>query len=161
MAGIPHQMYSQQGMQIRQPAGYVMFLWDYMHSFRTVPLDGRPHIPSDVKLFMGDSVGHWEGDTLVIDVTSQNSRTWFDIAANFHSDQIHVVERITPVDANTINYEATIEDPKVYAKPWKIRFIYDGNPQPNYELMEFSCWEGERDLPRYTTNQGGNNKRLR
>ena len=161
MAGIPHQMYSQQGMQIRQPPGYVLFLWEYMHSFRTVALDGRPHIPSDIKLFMGDSIGHWKEDTLVTDVTNQNNRTWFDIAANFHSDQIHVMERITPADSNTINYEATLEDPKVYTKPWKIRFTYDRNQQRNYELMEFSCWEGERDLPRYTKEQGGTNERRR
>src|SRR5215472_1103788 len=61
MAGIPHQMFSQQGMQILQPSGYVLFLWEYMHSYRTVPLDGRPHLRPDIKLFMGDSVGRWEG----------------------------------------------------------------------------------------------------
>jgi hypothetical protein len=110
---------------------------------------------------MGDSVGRWEGDTLVIDVTNQNSRTWFDIAANFHSDAIHVVERITPVDADTIRYEATIEDPKVYTKAWKIAFTYERNPALNYELMEFACWEGEQDLPRYTKEQGGIQERKR
>src|SRR5439155_4752070 len=119
-----------------------------------IPLDARPHIDPKIHQFMGDSRGHWEGDTLVVDVTNQVARTWFDIAANFHSDRIHVAERFTAVNENTIDYEATIEDPKVYTQPWKIAYPIARNLTPNYELMEHACWEGERDLPQYTQDQG-------
>ena len=159
-SGIPHMMEAQMGFQILQPPGYVVMVWEYMHMYRVIPLnngpvsngpvDNRPHrLPDSVHLFAGDSVGHWEGDTLVIDVTHQNARTWFDIAANFHSDQIHVIERLTPLDQNRIAYEATIEDPVVYTRPWRIAFNLARNTTPNYRQMEFACWEGEHDLGRY------------
>jgi hypothetical protein len=148
-SGFPHLSYAQFGYQIMQPAGYVIFIWEQMHAFRVIPMDRRPHIDPKIHQFMGDSRGRWEGDTLVVDVTNQVGRTWLDIAANFHSDQIHVVERFTPVDENTIKYEAMIEDPKVYTRPWRIGFLVDRNPNPNYELMEYPCWEGERDLSKY------------
>lgn len=156
-SGIPHMMEAQMGFQILQPPGYVVMLWEYMHNFRIIPTDNRPHtLPASVHLFRGDSVGHWEGDTLVVDVTNQNARTWFDIAANFHSDQIHVVERITPLTENQIRYEATIEDPKVYTRPWKIQFMINRNLTPNYRQMEFACWEGEQDITqRYTLSSQG------
>jgi hypothetical protein len=89
-------------------------------------MDGRPHLPSDIKLYEGDSRGRWQGDTLVVDVTNQNDKTWFDMAGNFHSDAIHVVERLTPADANTINYEATIDDPKTFSRPWTIALVTPG-----------------------------------
>lgn len=158
-SGFPHLSYAQFGYQILQPPGSVVFIWEQMHAFRVVPLDGRPHIDSKIHLFMGDSRGRWDGDTLEVDVTNQVARTWFDIAANFHSDQIHVVERFTPLDENSIKYVATIEDPKVYTRPWTIGFLIDRNLTPNYELMEYPCWEGERDLSQYTEDQGGTNKR--
>lgn len=150
-SGIPHMMEAQQGFQILQPPGYVVMLWEYMHNYRIIPVDNRPHrLPASVHLFAGDSVGHWEGDTLVIDVTNQNARTWFDIAANFHSDRIHVIERLTPLDQNRIAYEATITDPVVYTRPWRIAFNLARNTTPNYRQMEFACWEGEHDLSRYS-----------
>ena len=105
-------------------------------------------------MYEGDSRGHWEGDTLVVDVTNQNDKTWFDMAGNFHSDQIHVVERFTPVDADTITYRATITDPKVYTRPWTIEFPINRNKRAGYELMEFACVEGEQDLQHYTAGEG-------
>lgn len=157
-SGIPHMMEAQFGFQILQPKGYIVMIWEYMHNYRIIPLDNRPHIDSKIHLFAGDTRAHWEGDTLVTDVTNQNARTWFDIAANFHSDQIHVTERITPKDENTIDYEATIEDPKVYTRPWKIAFTIGRNLTKNYEQMEFSCHEGEQDLPEYTPAEGATKK---
>jgi hypothetical protein len=112
-------------------------------------------VPDSIHLFEGDSRGHWEGDTLVVDVTNQHGRTWFDMAGNFHSDAIHVVERYTPVDADTFRYEATIEDTKVYTRPWKIAFDVGRNRAPSYELMEYACVEGERDLEHYVESEGG------
>ena len=119
-SGVPKQMYVQFGFQIFQPANYVVLTWEFMHAYRIIPTDGRPHIPANIKLFQGDSVGHWEGDTLVVDTTNLSDRTWFDTVGNFHSDAEHVVERFTPVDTNTIKYEATVDDPKVLTKPFKI-----------------------------------------
>jgi hypothetical protein len=149
MAGIPHQMFSLFGFQILQPPGYVVMIWEFNHAYRIIPLDGRPHIAANIKLFEGDSRGHWEGNTLVVDVTNQNARTWIDMAADYHSDSIHVVERFTPTDSRNIAYEATIEDPKVYSMPWKIAFSFGRNETPNYQNMEFSCHEGEHDVQQF------------
>ena len=80
-----------------------------------------PPTPRRVESSDGDSIAHWEGDTLVVDVQGLNDKTWLDMAGDFHSDQLHVMERYTPIDANTIWYEATLEDPKVYTRPWKLR----------------------------------------
>lgn len=145
VGGVPHQMYAPFGMRILQPHGSVVFTWEYMHAYRVVPLDGRPHIDPSIKLFAGDSRGKWDGDTLVIDVTNQAGRAWFDEQANYHSDAIHVTERITPIDSNNLSYEATIEDPKVYTKPWKVAWFYSRILDPKWEHMEYACEEGELD----------------
>ena len=89
---------------------------------------------------MGWSIGRWEGDTLVIDVTSQNDRTWFDRAGNFHSGDLHVVERYTPISPYHVMYEATIEDPKVFTGPWKIMPLYR-RIEDHAQLLEFKCVE--------------------
>jgi hypothetical protein len=154
LSGVPRQMYTPFGFQILQPAGSVVFLYEAFHSFRIISLSGKPHPSDAIRMFEGDSTGQWEGDTLVVDVTNQNEKTWFDMAGNFHSDALHVVERYTPVNANTIHYEATLEDPKVYTQPWKIAFDIGRNADPKYEQMEFACVEGEKDLQHYTESEG-------
>ena len=88
---------------------------------------------------MGWSAGHWEGDTLVVDVTGMNDQTWFDRAGDFHSDVLHVVERYTPRLPNIMNYEATIEDPKVFSRPWKISMPLYRHVEKNAQLLEFKC----------------------
>jgi len=155
LSGTPRQIYAPFGFTILQPAGYTVILFEAFHAYRVIPMDGRPHLPADIKTQEGDSRGHWEGDTLVVDVTNQNDKTWFDMAGNFHSDQLHVVERFTPVDANTIDYKATMEDPKTFSRPWTIGFPIKRITRPGYEMLEFSCVEGERDLKHYTTSEGG------
>ena len=154
-SGVPHSAYQQFGFQIVEPAGYLLINFEYAHSYRIIPTDNRPHIAPSVKLFMGDSVGHWEGDTLVIDTTNQNGKTWFDMAGNFTTPNIHVVERITPVDANTISYEATIEDPTIYTRPWKIAGTWGRRLEKDYEQLEFACIEGNDDLQHYLESAGG------
>lgn len=143
MSGVPKQMYVQSGFQILQPSGYMVMTWEFMHSYRIIPTDGRAHIPAGIQLFQGDPVGHWEGDTLVVDTTNLNDRTWLDTVGNFHSDAEHVVERFTPVDSNTVKYEATVDDAKVFTKPWKIAFELYRNTDPKYEQKEFACIEGK------------------
>jgi hypothetical protein len=162
-SGVPHQNYVQFGFQIIQTAGYFNMFWEFMHAYRIIPTDGRPHINSKVHLFQGDPVGHWEGDTLVVDVTNPNNKTWMDTSGNFKTENVHIVERYIPVDANTINYEAVIEDPTVYTRPWKIAYNFSraNMNQPNYEQMEFGCIEGNQDLQHYIEGQGGAAKQVR
>jgi hypothetical protein len=155
MSGVPHQMFIQFGFQIVQTPVYVVMLWEFMNDYRIIATGGRSHIPQNIKLFQGDSIGTWEGDTLVIDTTNQNGRTWLDTVGNIHTDAIHVVERITPVDANTLAYEATVEDPKAYTRPWKVRETFRRITTPGYEQMEYACVEGNRDKERYTESTGG------
>jgi hypothetical protein len=134
----------QTGFQILQPAGYVVFLYEYGHHYRVVPLDDRPHLPGDIKLWMGDSRGHWEGQTLVIDVTNNNEQTWFDQVGAFHSAALHVVERWTVAGPDALDYRAIIEDPTVFTRPWTIGMNYRRNKEEGYEQMESAVWEGNR-----------------
>jgi hypothetical protein len=158
MSGVPHVMYVQFGFQIIQNPGQVVMAWDFMNAFRIIATDGRPHIPASIKLFQGDSVGRWEGGTLVVDTTNQNDRTWLDTAGNIHSDAIHVVERFTLADPNTIRYEATIDDPKAFAAPWKATETFRRIATPDYEQYEFACIEGNRDMQHYPEQAGGKAK---
>ena len=160
-SGVPHSESNQFGVQIIQTPGYFVQLSEFMHTVRIIPTDGRAHIDSKAKLFQGDPVGHWEGDTLVVDTTNQDTRTWFDTSGNFKTDALHVTEKFIPQDANTIIYEATITDPTIYTQPWTARWnigrnrgaaMSDGHP---YEQMEFGCIEGNEDLQHYTTDKGG------
>jgi hypothetical protein len=157
LSGVPHIMYIQFGFQIVQhaPPGPVLFVWDFMNANRIVHMDGRPRLPASLKLFMGDAHGKWEGDTLVIETTNQNSYGWFDTAATPHSDQIHVVERFTMTDANNIAYEAVVTDPVAFTGPMKVIENFRRNPAANWEVMEFACIEGNKDNLHYPVSAGG------
>lgn len=133
--------------QILQIPGYVVLLYEMIHETRIIPLDGRPHLPSSVKLWNGDSRGRWEGNTLVIDTTNYNDKGWIATSAATgrikgipQSEALHLVERFTRIDRNTINYEVTIDDPKMYTQPWKltIPLVRD----PDYKIFEYACQEG-------------------
>jgi len=157
-SGIPRQTYTPFGFQIVQPRGAVAILYEAEHAYRVIRTDGSRHVPAAIKMWQGDSIGHWEGNALVVDSTNFNGRTWLDMSGNFTTDSLHVVERLTPVDANTVRYEATIEDPTIYARPWTIRFPLRRVTQPGYYIMEFACHEGERDLQHYTEDTGKKEK---
>lgn len=133
---------------IVQPPGYVVFLTTNNHASRIVPLDGRPPLGDDIKLWLGDSRGRWEGNTLVIEVRNQNMKGRFDMVGNFATDALYIEERWTIVDAKTLDYTATFTDPAVYARPWTIKAqAIRGAPsdQPyGDELWEDACHEGER-----------------
>jgi hypothetical protein len=154
LSGVPRQMYTPFGFQILQPKGSVLLNFEAFHAFRILHLTGK-HPDQSIKLFEGDSRGHWEGDTLVVDVANMNDRTWFDMEGNFHSDELRVVERYTPVNADTIKYQATMTDPKVYTRPWTIAFELGRNTEEGYETLEYACVEGEQDLQHYTESVGG------
>jgi len=148
LSGIPRMFY-QGAFQILQPPGYVVVLQEFNHGTRIIPLDQRPHVGNDITLWMGDSRGHWEGNTLVVDVTNKNDKTWFDIVGDFHSDQVHIRERFTIVSAERIDYQATFEDPKVYTRPFTIALTFGrtvkGDEAKRYELFEEACHEGDHD----------------
>ena len=144
--------------QIVQIPGYVVLLYEWNHMTRLIPLDGRPHISPKIKMPMGDSRGRWEGNTLVVDVTNFDDRTWVvghgappeGAPASslmtghgvFHTEALHVVERFTLIDADTIRYEATIEDPNVFTRPWKIDFNAFTRAPADHQLFEYACHEG-------------------
>jgi hypothetical protein len=121
-----------------------MIAYQYAGAVRTIPLDNPGPSPSPT--WMGWSVGHWEGETLVVDVTSFNDQTWFDRAGNFHSDALHVVERYTARSPDTLIYEATIEDPNVFARPWKMSMPLYRRVEKNAQLLEFRCVEFSEEM---------------
>jgi hypothetical protein len=146
--GVPRINYVPGGLQIRQGPGYLMMLYESNHAYRIIPMDGRPHAGKNIKLWMGDSRGRWEGNTLVVDVTNFNEDTWFDSHGSFHSDALHVVERWTMTGPDRIDYLVTIEDPKVFSRPWKVAFAINRNKTAGYEYWEDARNEGERDTDR-------------
>lgn len=133
-------------MQIVQTPKQVILLFEVFRVFRVIPIDAKH--PDDVEpSYSGDSVGHWEGDTLVVDAIGFNDETWLQGTGTFHSDQLHVVEKFKRVDYNTIQYEVTMEDPKVLTKPWVIRttmMLREGT-----RLREYECNQNNEDLKRY------------
>jgi hypothetical protein len=153
-SGVPRQTYTPFGFQIVQPRGHVVILYEAEHVHRMIRTDGSKHVPPSASLWMGDSVGRWEGNTLVVDTTNLNGKTWLDMTGNFTSPALRVVERYTLVDPNTIQYEATLEDSTMYTRPWKMAFPLRRNTQQGYYLLEFACHEGERDLQHYTDDTG-------
>jgi hypothetical protein len=142
----PGRVFIHSGFQILQAPGYVFFFTEENNETRIIPLTDRPHIGEDIKLWQGDSRAHWEGKTLVIDVTNLKAKSRLDMIGNFYSPSAHFVERLTVVDHKTIEYEATITDPTVYTKPWKLtaHFVRRFENQSEYEVYEDACHEGER-----------------
>jgi hypothetical protein len=136
--GVPRMMYLDFNFQIFQTAQHIgmTFEWTQMH--RLVYLNGKAPLHGSVESWMGDSRGRWDGDTLVVTVTDQNDKSWFDMAGNHHSDAMKVTERYTLVDADTIQYEATIEDPKTFTRPWKLSVPLERQKRVD-RLMEYQC----------------------
>jgi len=135
--GIPRALYMPHPFQIIQSATKIMMVFEFANAQRTIHLNKMDKYPNAA--YMGYSVGRWEGDTLVVDVSDFTDATWFDRAGNFHSDALHVVERYTPTGQNVIHYEATIEDPQVFTRTWKISMPLYRRLEPNAQLMEFRC----------------------
>ena len=133
--------------QILQTPGYVVILYEMIHEARLIPLDGRPHVPQNIRLWNGDPRGRWEVQTLVVETTNYNDKGSISTNAATgrikgvpQSEALQVVERFTRIDANTINYEVTIVDPKVYTQPWTVAMPL--NRDETYRMFEYSCHEG-------------------
>jgi hypothetical protein len=140
LPGIPRAMYLPYPFKITQSTNKVQVAYEFAAAGRTIHLDKvEPSATGD--LWMGHSVGHWDGDTLVVDVTDFNDKTWFDRAGNFHSDALHVVERYSLITPDVIRYDVTIEDPKVFTRPWRIVMPLYRRMEPNAQLIEYRCTE--------------------
>jgi hypothetical protein len=144
LPGVPRATYMPYPFQIVQTPKYILMAYEFADATRTIYMDEAPASPADS--WMGHSVGHWEGDTLVVDVTNLNDQTWFDRAGNFHSDALHVVERYSPLSPDALTYEAIIEDPKVFSRPWKMSMPLYRRLEKNARLFEFKCVEFVEEL---------------
>jgi hypothetical protein len=144
LPGVPRATYMPYPFQIIQSPKYIMIVYTYARAVRTIYMDDHTEAPADS--WMGWSNGHWEGDTLVVDTTGFNDQTWFDRAGNFHSDELHVVERFTVADPEHLRYEATIEDPKVFTRPWTMSMPLYRRAEKNAEILEFNCVEFAEEL---------------
>lgn len=135
--GVPRATYMPFPFQIFQNANQIQIVYEYKGALRTIYMN--PHREAAEESWMGWSNGRWEGETLVVETTDFNSYTWFDRAGNYHSDVLKVVERFTPIDATHLQYEATIEDPNVFTRPWKMSFPLYRRIEPKVQLVEFNC----------------------
>ena len=143
------------GYRFMQTVDTLAIVYEMLHEPRVISLDGRPHVNANVRLWNGDSRGHWEGDTLVVDIANYRAAEVGTVATGIsttatlkgvaQSEAMHVVERFTLVDANTIQYEAMIEDPKIYTRPWKVALPL--NRTDDYKVLEYACHEGNYGLP--------------
>jgi hypothetical protein len=134
------------GNQIIQTPGYVALRNEMIHETRIIPLDGRPHVGSSIRTYLGDSRGHWDGDTLIVETTNMLGRNGANLNGNGDplSDAVRVVERFTRVDAETIQYQATIDDPKTYSRPFTLSFPWKRDA--DYTIFEYACHEGNYAL---------------
>jgi hypothetical protein len=146
--GVPRAAYLQSPFQIFQNDRAVYIVYQDVHSYLNIFLDVRPH-NDGLPYAMGDSRGHWEGNTLVADATSFSDSTWLDAAGDYHGDELHVVERYTRLNPDTLMYEATIEDPKVFTRPWKIRMPL--RLQKGTQILEDECEEGDNGRRHHVT----------
>jgi hypothetical protein len=144
MPGVPRANYMPYPFQILQSKDTIMMTYEYAGAVRTIRMGNPGKAPADS--WMGWSIGHRDGDTLVVDVTSFNDQTWFDRAGDFHSDALHVIERYTPRSADTMLYEATIEDPKTFSRPWKVSMPLYRHIEKDAHLMEFQCIPFSEDI---------------
>jgi hypothetical protein len=133
--------------QIIQPPGYVVIVSEMIHEARIIPLTATQHLPETIRQWNGDSIGHWEGNTLVVDTTNYNGKGWITTSAASgrikgvpQSQASHLVEHFARVDPNTISYEAIIDDPNVYNRPWKVAIPFSRNDK--YQIYEYACHEG-------------------
>ncbi|MFN7985492.1 MAG: hypothetical protein U0Q11_26935 [Vicinamibacterales bacterium] len=144
LPGVPRATYMPQPFQIFQSNSAIFFAYQYAGAVRNIYL--KDPGPAPVDSWMGQSVGKWDGDTLVIDVTGLNDSSWFDRSGNFHSEKLHVVERYTRTSPDVIMYEATIEDPNVFTRPWKMSMPLYRRLDKGIQLMDFKCVEFVEEL---------------
>jgi hypothetical protein len=139
LPGIPRLMYMPFPFQIVQTSDEVMMLHEYVHAVRYIFMKGE-HPEGPIDWWLGDARGRWEGDTLVVDIVHFNDKTWFDRAGNFHSDALHLVERYTPLGPDHIQYTVTVEDPKVFTRPWNMSMVLYRHKEKMFQLYDYECY---------------------
>jgi hypothetical protein len=144
MPGVPRATYMPHPFQIVQSTNTILISYEFASASRIVHMKDVGAAPLDS--WMGWSRGRWEGETLVVDVTGLNDQTWFDRAGNFHSEALHVVERYTRTGPDQMMYEATVEDPKVFTRPWKMSMPLYRRVEKNAQLFEYKCVEFVEEL---------------
>jgi hypothetical protein len=139
LPGVPRVTYMPYPFQIVQQADRVSILYEYLQIVRYLYMNGNPHPEGPIEWWMGDSRARWEGNSLVVDVVHFGNSTWLDRAGNFHTENLHVVERYTPTSRDHMLYEVTLEDPKVFTRPWKMSMPLYRRQEANVELLEYEC----------------------
>ncbi len=139
LPGIPRITYMPYPFHVVQTPAQVSILYEYLHATRNVFMNVE-HLPGSIEWFMGDSRGRWDGDTLVVDVKDFTDQTWLDRAGNFHSEALHLVERYTLVSPDHIEYEVTVEDPKVFTRSWKMSMPLYRRKERNVRILEYECY---------------------
>ena len=137
--GVPRAMYMPQPFQVTQGTNKIQMVFQYAQASRTIHMDEVNSPPADT--WMGHSVGRWDGDTLVVNSDNFNDRTWLSRAGDFHSDAMKLVERFTPITADAIRYEVTVEDRNVFTRPWTMKMVLYRQLEDNAQLMDFKCVE--------------------
>jgi hypothetical protein len=144
MPGIPRATYMPYPFQVVQTPANILMAYEFASASRVIRMNSKAKSPTDS--WMGWSIGRWDGDTLVVDVTDFNDQTWFDRAGNFHSDALHVTERYTRIGPDTLMYEVTIDDPKVFTRPWKMSMPLYRRLEKNPKIFEYKCVEFAEEL---------------
>ena len=139
MVGVPRITYMPYPFQIMQTANQITILYEYIHTFRNIYINSE-HPPGPIQWWMGDSRAHWEGDTFVVDVVHFTDQTWFARSGNYHSADLHVTERYTLSGPDHILYEATIEDPQVFSRPWTLSMPLYRRKEENAQILEYECY---------------------
>lgn len=146
LSGVPRFMYESGAYQFLQAPESITILSEEAHAFRVIAMDGRPRIGKNIRLWLGDARGRWEGTTLVIETTNQNGRVFLDRRGRFYTDAATVTERFTMLDQNTIAYGATVDDPLAYTRPFTIAFMLTRHTTEGLEIWEDACFEGNKDV---------------
>jgi hypothetical protein len=147
LTGVPRINFRPLPFEIVQLPDRVIMLYEIHHAFRIIPTDGRPHPEDAEPSYLGESVGHWDGDTFVVDVRSFNTNTWLTGVGTIHTEDLRVTERYTRDSFETIRYEVTMEDPAVLTRPWTLRETF--RLRPNERIREYECIESNEDLQRF------------
>jgi hypothetical protein len=147
LTGVPRINFRPLPFEIVQLPDRVIMLYEIHHAFRIIPTDGRPPPEDAEPSYLGESVGHWDGDTFVVDVTSFNTNTWLTGVGTIHTEDLRVTERYTRDSFDTIRYEVTMEDPGVFTRPWTLRETF--RLRPGERIREYECIESNEDLQRF------------
>ncbi|MBH97889.1 MAG: hypothetical protein CMM56_05485 [Rhodospirillaceae bacterium] len=145
MVGVPRITYMPYPFQIIQTEEQIVMVYEWVHTIRNIYMDGD-HPEGPIQWYMGDSRGHWEGDTLVVDVVHFTDQTWFDRSGNFHGEELHVIERYTRTGPNHIQYDVTIDDPETFIEPWQMSMTLYKRQEENLRILEYECYAMAEDL---------------